>query len=48
MFVTRGESEFEVTIRAVDDEWEGKIVEHWAEVSMMELLQQIGALPMLG
>jgi predicted ester cyclase len=25
---------------------EGKIVEHWAEVSMMELLQQIGALPM--
>ena len=27
---------------------EGKIVEHWAEVSMMELLQQIGALPMLG
>ena len=27
---------------------EGKIVEHWAEVSMMELLQQIGALPMPG
>ena len=25
---------------------QGKIVEHWAEVSMMELLQQIGALPM--
>ncbi len=28
MFVTRGESEFEVSIRAVDGEWEGKIVEH--------------------
>jgi hypothetical protein len=28
MFVTRGESEFEVTIRVVDSEWEGKIVEH--------------------
>jgi predicted ester cyclase len=27
---------------------EGKIVEHWAEVSMMELLQQIGALPAVG
>lgn len=24
---------------------DGKIAEHWAEVSMMELLQQIGALP---
>ena len=28
MFLTRGESEFEVSIRAVDSEWEGKIVEH--------------------
>jgi predicted ester cyclase/quinol monooxygenase YgiN len=27
---------------------DGRIVEHWAEVSMMELLQQIGALPQLG
>jgi predicted ester cyclase len=27
---------------------DGKIAEHWAEVSMMELLQQIGALPLLG
>ena len=27
---------------------DGKIAEHWAEVSMMELLQQIGALPQLG
>jgi predicted ester cyclase len=27
---------------------DGKIVEHWAEVSMMELLQQIGALPQIG
>ena len=26
---------------------DGKIVEHWAEVSMMELLQQIGVLPQL-
>jgi predicted ester cyclase len=26
----------------------GKILEHWAEVSMMELLQQIGVLPQLG
>jgi predicted ester cyclase/quinol monooxygenase YgiN len=26
----------------------GKILEHWAEVSMMELLQQIGALPDVG
>ena len=24
MFLTRGESEFEVSIRAVDSEWEGK------------------------
>ena len=28
MLITRGESEFEVSIRAVDGEWEGKIVEH--------------------
>jgi hypothetical protein len=28
MFVTRGESEFEVSIGAVDSEWEGKIVEY--------------------
>ena len=28
MFLTRGESEFEVSVRAVDGEWEGKIVEH--------------------
>jgi predicted ester cyclase len=27
---------------------EGRIVEHWAEVSMMELLQQVGALPQTG
>ena len=27
---------------------DGKIAEHWAEVSMMELLQQIGALPQVG
>lgn len=27
---------------------DGRIVEHWAEVSMMELLQQIGALPQFG
>jgi hypothetical protein len=26
MFVTRGESEFDVSISAVDGEWEGKIV----------------------
>jgi predicted ester cyclase len=26
---------------------DGKIAEHWAEVNMMELLQQIGALPPL-
>jgi predicted ester cyclase len=26
----------------------GRIAEHWAELSMMELLQQIGALPQLG
>src|SRR5262252_1277458 len=28
IFLTRGESEFEVSIRAADGEWEGKIVEH--------------------
>ena len=28
MFVTRGESEFEVSIGAIDGEWEGKIVEY--------------------
>ena len=28
MVVTRGESEFEVSIGAVDGEWEGKIVEY--------------------
>jgi predicted ester cyclase len=27
---------------------DGKIVEHWAEIAMMELLQQVGALPPLG
>jgi predicted ester cyclase len=27
---------------------DGKIAEHWPEISMMELLQQIGALPQLG
>ena len=27
---------------------DGKIIEHWAEVAMMELLQQIGVLPQLG
>ena len=27
---------------------EGKISEHWAEVAMLELLQQIGALPQIG
>jgi hypothetical protein len=27
MFVTRGESEFEVSISLIDGEWEGKIVE---------------------
>src|SRR5438045_3443936 len=26
----------------------GKIAEHWAEISMMELLQQVGVLPELG
>jgi hypothetical protein len=28
MFITRGESEFEVSISMVDGEWEGKIVEN--------------------
>jgi hypothetical protein len=28
MLVTRGESEFEVSIHLVDSEWEGKIVEY--------------------
>src|SRR5437016_13399346 len=28
MFVSRGESEFEISIGAVDGEWEGKIVEY--------------------
>lgn len=27
---------------------DGKISEHWAEIAMMELLQQIGVLPQLG
>jgi predicted ester cyclase len=27
---------------------DGKIAEHWAEIAMMELLQQVGALPQLG
>jgi predicted ester cyclase len=27
---------------------DGKIIEHWAEIAMMELLQQIGVLPALG
>jgi hypothetical protein len=27
---------------------DGKIAEHWAEVSMLELLQQVGALPQPG
>lgn len=27
---------------------DGKICEHWAEIAMMELLQQIGVLPQLG
>jgi predicted ester cyclase len=26
----------------------GRIVEHWAEIAMMELLQQTGVLPQLG
>ena len=28
MLVTRGESEYEVSITLIDGEWEGKIVEH--------------------
>ena len=27
---------------------DGKVVEHWAEIAMMELLQQVGVLPPLG
>jgi predicted ester cyclase len=27
---------------------DGKIIEHWAEISQMELFQQIGVLPQLG
>jgi predicted ester cyclase len=27
---------------------DGRIVEHWAEIAMMELLQQVGVLPQLG
>jgi predicted ester cyclase len=27
---------------------DGKVIEHWAEIAMMELLQQIGVLPPLG
>ena len=27
---------------------DGKIAEHWAEIAMMELLQQVGVLPQLG
>jgi predicted ester cyclase len=27
---------------------DGKVKEHWAEISTMELLQQIGVLPQLG
>ena len=27
---------------------DGKIREHWAEIAMMELLQQIGVLPLIG
>jgi predicted ester cyclase len=26
----------------------GRVVEHWAEIAMMELLQQVGVLPQLG
>lgn len=36
---------WEIHIYRLND---GKIAEHWAEVSNMELLQQIGALPQLG
>ena len=28
MLVTRGESEFEISISLIDGEWEGKIIEH--------------------
>ena len=35
----------EIHIYRVED---GKIQEHWAEIAMMELLQQVGVLPQLG
>jgi predicted ester cyclase len=35
----------EIHIYRVQD---GKIKEHWAEIAMMELLQQVGVLPQLG
>jgi len=35
----------EIHIYHVED---GKIQEHWAEIAMMELLQQVGVLPQLG
>ena len=34
----------EIHIYRLED---GKICEHWAEIAMMELLQQIGKLPQL-
>ena len=27
---------------------DGKVIEHWAEIARMELLQQVGVLPQLG
>ena len=35
----------EIHIYRLED---GKICEHWAEIAMMELLQQIGVLPQIG
>jgi predicted ester cyclase len=35
----------EIHIYRVED---GRIQEHWAEIAMMELLQQVGVLPQLG
>jgi predicted ester cyclase len=35
----------EIHIYQLRDE---KVVEHWAEIAMMELLQQVGVLPKLG
>jgi len=35
----------EIHIYRLED---GRICEHWAEIAMMELLQQIGVLPQLG